>query len=64
MANIGVRALSPAGFIVVYRKVNLLFVPKISRESDTRAVCGSEEFEPPPTHKGPQRGAFIVNSYN
>lgn len=32
----------------------------MSRESDTRAVCGSEEFDPPPTHKGPQMGAFIV----
>lgn len=32
----------------------------ISRESDVRAVCGLEEFDPPPTHKGPQMNAFIV----
>lgn len=25
-----------------------------------RAVCGSKGFESPSTHKGPQRGAFIV----
>ena len=60
MADIGVWALLPAGFCSSLPQSDIYCLYLKSRESDTRAVCGSEGFESPPTHKGPQRSAFIV----